>query len=45
MVADAGEDASVEFVTLVSLIRCGIPDLFVPPKGECYVSPEIRGSR
>jgi len=35
MVADGVSDSSVDFVTLVSLILCGIADPFVRPKGEC----------
>lgn len=35
MVADGVRDARWEFVTLVSLILCGILDPFVRRKGEC----------
>ena len=35
IVADGVQDTSREFVTLVSLILCGVSDPFVRPKGEC----------
>ena len=35
IVADGVRDTSYEFVTLVSLILCGVSDPFVRPKGEC----------